>query len=123
MIENRISNDIIGCSIQIHKIFGPGLLESAYKEFLYYDLIQMGYYVEKEKTMPVIYKEVKLNLGYRLDIVIKEMVVVEIKRVDRISDVHMAQLLTYMTLGGYKLGLIINFQTKLLKDGIKRIVI
>ncbi|MBK7432854.1 MAG: GxxExxY protein [Chitinophagaceae bacterium] len=123
MIENRISNDIIGCSIQIHKIFGPGLLESAYKEFLYYDLIQMGCYVEKEKTMPVIYKEVKLNLGYRLDIVIEEMVVVEIKRVDRISDVHMAQLLTYMTLGGYKLGLIINFQTKLLKDGIKRIVI
>ncbi|MBL0055048.1 MAG: GxxExxY protein [Chitinophagaceae bacterium] len=123
MIENRISNDIIGCSIQIHKIFDPGLLESAYKEFLYYDLIQMGYYVEKEKTMPVIYKEVKLNLGYRLDIVIEEMVVVEIKRVDRISDVHMAQLLTYMTLGGYKLGLIINFQTKLLKDGIKRIVI
>lgn len=123
MIEDSISNDIIGCSIQIHKLFGPGLLESAYKEFLCFDLIQMGYYVEKEKTMPVIYKEVKLNLGYRLDIIVEEMVVVEIKRVERITDVHIAQILTYMTLGGYKLGLIINFQSKLLKDGIKRIII
>jgi len=123
LIENSISNDIIGCSIQIHKTFGPGLLESAYQEFLYFDLKQLGYYVEKEKTMPVVYKEVRLNLGYRLDIVVEEKVVVEIKRVERISDVHIAQLLTYMTLGGYNLGLIINFQNKLLKDGIKRIVI
>lgn len=78
--------------------------------------------MEKEKTMPVVYKEVRLNLGYRLDIVVEEKVVVEIKRVEQISDVHIAQLLTHMTLG-YNLGLIINFQTKLLKDGIKRIVI
>ena len=122
MIEDSISNDIIGCAINIHRIFGPGLLESAYKEFLCYDLQEMGYYVEKEKPMPVIYKEVKLDLGYRMDIVVENMVVIEIKRVEKITDVHVAQLLTYLTLGGYNLGLIINFQTKLLKDGIKRLI-
>ena len=123
MIENGISNDVIGCSINIHKLFGPGLLESAYKEFLCYDLREMGYCVEKEKPMPVIYKEVKLDLGYRMDLVVEDMVVLEIKRVEKISDVHIAQLLTYMKLGEYKLGLIINFQTKLLKDGIKRLIL
>lgn len=122
MIEDGISNDIIGCVINIHRIFGPGLLESAYKEFLCYDLQEMGYYIEKEKSMPVIYKEVRLDLGYRMDIVVENMVVIEIKRVEKITDVHVAQLLTYLTLGGHKLGLIINFQTKLLKDGIKRII-
>jgi GxxExxY protein len=123
MIEDGISNDIIGCAINIHKVFGPGLLESAYKEFLCYDLLEMGYYVEKEKPMPVIYKEVRLELGYRMDIVVENMVVIEIKRVESITDVHIAQLLTYMKLGEYKLGLIINFQTRLLKDGIKRLVL
>ncbi len=123
MIEDSISNDIIGCSINIHKQFGPGLLESAYKEFLVHDLIEMGYSVEKEKPMPVIYKGVKLEIGYRMDIIVEEMVVIEIKRVEQITDVHIAQLLTYMKLGKYRLGLIINFKTKLLRDGIKRIVI
>jgi len=123
MIEDGISNDIIGCAINIHKMFGPGLLESAYKEFLCYDLQEMGYYVEKEKSMPVIYKEVKLELGYRMDIVVENMVVIETKRVEKITDVHIAQLLTYMKLGEYKLGLIINFQSKLLRDGIKRLVL
>jgi|SRR5882757_1883030 len=123
MIEDGISNDIIGCAINIHKIFGPGLLESAYREFLYFDLAEMGYTVEKEKVMPVIYKKVKLELGYRMDIVVEDMVVVELKRVEHISDVHIAQLLTYMKLGDFRLGLIINFQSKLLKDGIKRLVL
>jgi len=123
MIEDGISNDIIGCAINIHKIFGPGLLESAYREFLYYDLTEMGYTVEKEKKMPVIYKEIKLELGYRMDIVVEDLVVIELKRVEYISDVHIAQLLTYMKLGGFRLGLIINFQSKLLKDGIKRLVL
>jgi GxxExxY protein len=123
MIEDGISNDIISCSINIHRLFGPGLLESAYKEFLVYDLSEMGYYVEKEKPMPVIYKEVKLNLGYRMDIVVEEKVVIEVKRVEQISDVHVAQLLTYMKLGDYKLGLILNFKSKLLKDGIKRLIL
>ena len=122
MIENGISNDVIGCSINIHRIFGPGLLESAYKEFLCHDLKELGYHVEKEKAMPVIYKEVRLELGYRMDIVVENMLVIEIKRVEKITDVHIAQLMTYMKLGDYRLGLIINFQNKLLKDGIKRII-
>ena len=123
MIEDGISNDVIGCAINIHKLFGPGLLESAYKEFLCYDLREIGYHVDKERSMPVVYKEVKLDLGYRLDFVVEDMVVLEIKRVEKVSDVHIAQLLTYMKLGGYRLGLIINFQTKLLKDGIKRLIL
>lgn len=122
MIEDQISNDIIGCAINIHKQFGPGLLESAYKEFLYYDLQELGYFVEKEKRMPVIYKEVKLDFGYRMDLVVENMVVIELKRVEKITDVHIAQLLTYLSLGNFRLGLIINFQTKLFKDGIKRII-
>ncbi len=123
MIEDGISADIIGCAINIHKAFGPGLLESAYKEFLCHDLSEIGYYVEKEKAMPIIYKTVRLELGYRMDIVVEDKVVIELKRVERITDTHVAQLLTYMKLGDYKLGLIINFQSKLLKDGIKRLVL
>jgi GxxExxY protein len=123
MIEDRISNDIIGCAINIHRIFGPGLLESAYKAFLCHDLSEIGYSVEKEKAMPVIYKSVRMELGYRMDIVVEDKVVIELKRVEKITDVHIAQLLTYMQLGDYRLGLIINFQCKLLKDGIKRLVL
>lgn len=122
MTENEISNIIIGCSIDVHKAFGPGLLESAYRECLYYDLTEKGLFVVKEKTMPIIYKEVKLDHGYRMDLLVENKVVVELKRAEAINEVHIAQLLTYLKLGNYRLGLIINFQTKLLKDGIKRII-
>jgi GxxExxY protein len=123
MTTDHITSDIIGCVIEIHKNFGPGLLEKAYQEFLCYDLSEMGYFVEKEKYLPVTYKGVQLDLGYRTDLIIEEEVVVEIKRVEKITDVHMAQILTYMKLGGHQLGLILNFQTKMMKNGIKRFVL
>ena len=122
MTENEISNIIIGCAIDVHKAFGPGLLESAYRECLFFDLTEKGLYVIKEKPMPIVYKEVRLDHGYRMDLLVENKVVVELKRVESITDVHIAQLLTYLKLGDYRLGLIINFQNKLLKEGIKRLI-
>ena len=122
MNENELSNKIIGIAILIHQSLGPGLLESAYKECLYYRLRKEGYFVEKEKPMPLFFEEVKLECGYRIDILVERKVVIEIKSVDTLNEVHFAQTLTYMKLGSYKLGLLINFNVSLLKDGIKRIV-
>jgi len=122
MNENDLSKSIIGMAIEIHQSLGPGLLESAYKECLFYRLIKEGFIVEKEKPMPLIYKEVKLDCGYRIDILVENKVVIEVKSVDAINEVHFAQTLTYMKLGNYKLGLLINFNVALLKEGIKRIV-
>jgi GxxExxY protein len=122
MNENEISNKIIGLAIEVHRALGPGLLESAYKECLHYKLINNGLKAEKEKPMPLIYEEVKLDCGYRIDLLVENKVVIEIKSVEAINDVHVAQTLTYMKLGAYKLGLLINFNVFLLKDGIKRIV-
>lgn len=122
MTENEISNKIIGLAIDVHKSLGPGLLESAYKECLFYKLIQSGLKVEKEKPMPLVFEEVKLDCGYRIDILVENKVVIEIKSVEALNDVHMAQTLTYMKLGNYKLGLLINFNVTLLKNGIKRLV-
>jgi len=119
---NQITDRIISCAISVHKVLGPGLLESAYKQCLFYELSQLDIIVEKEKPMPIIYKEVKLDHGYRMDLVVEKKVVIEIKTVDSICDVHKAQLLTYLKLGDYKLGLILNFKVMLLKDGITRII-
>ena len=122
MNENKISSVVIGRAIEIHKSLGPGLLESAYQECLYYELIKSGLYVEKEKPMPIVYKEVKLDHGYRLDLLVENQVVLELKTVDTIIDVHIAQILTYLKLGDYKLGLLINFNVKLLRNGIRRFI-
>ena len=113
---------IIGCAIEVHKQLGPGLLESAYQECLYYELKQVGLKVQKEKPMPIVYKEVKLDHGYRIDLLAEEKVVIEIKTVGVFNDVHTAQVLTYLRLGKYKLGLLLNFQTTILKNGIKRVI-
>jgi GxxExxY protein len=121
MNENELSNKIIGIAINIHNSLGPGLLESAYKECLYYSLKKEGFYVEKEKPMPLMYEEVKLDCGYRIDILVERKVVIEIKSVDSLNEVHFAQTLTYMKLGKYKLGLLINFNVFMLKEGIRRI--
>jgi GxxExxY protein len=121
MNENEISNKVIGLAIDVHQSLGPGLLESAYKECLYYRLINEGFTVEKEKPMPLVYMDVKLNCGYRIDILVENKVVIEVKSVDALNDVHTAQTLTYLKLGKYKLGLLINFNVVLLKQGIKRI--
>ena len=122
MNENEISNSIIGLAISVHQALGPGLLESAYKECLYYRLKKEGHFVEKEKPMPLIYEEVKLDCGYRIDLLVNRKVVIELKSLEALNEVHLAQILTYMKLGGYKLGLLINFNIALLKDGIRRVV-
>ena len=122
MNENELSNRIIGLAIEIHESLGPGLLESAYKECLYYRLKKEGFSVEKEKPMPLIYKDIKLDFGYRIDILVENKVVIETKSVESLNEVHFAQTLTYMKLGNYKLGLLINFNVFLLKNGIKRLV-
>ena len=122
MIENELSKKIIGCAIEVHKQLGPGLLESAYQECLYYELKQAGFMVRKEKPMPIVYKEVKLDHGYRIDLLVEEKVVIEIKTVESFTDVHLAQILTYLRLGDYRLGLLLNFHTTTLKNGIKRVI-
>ncbi|NOZ36447.1 MAG: GxxExxY protein [Chlorobi bacterium] len=123
MTDNKITEKIIGCAIEIHRHLGPGLLESAYSECLSYELKQAGLNVEKEKPMPVIYKDVKLDHGYRIDLLVENRIVIELKTVEAFTDVHTAQILTYMKLGNYKLGLLINFHVSLLKNGIKRFII
>jgi GxxExxY protein len=122
MIENEISNKVIGCAIEVYKQLGPGLLESAYQECLYYELIQAGLNVIKEKPMPIVYKEVKLDHGYRIDLLVENKVVIEIKTVEALTDVHTAQVLTYLRLGDYRLGILLNFDVSVLKHGIKRII-
>jgi GxxExxY protein len=121
MNENDISGKIIGCAIEVHKTLGPGLLESAYEECLFYELIESGLKVERQKALPVVYKEVKLEAGYRIDLLVENLVVVELKSVDALNDVHTAQVLTYLKLSGCKLGLLINFNVSRLRDGIKRL--
>lgn len=122
MHENELTGKIIGLAIDIHNTLGPGLLESAYKECLYYKLFQSGLFVEKEKRMPLVYEEVKLECGYRIDLLVEKQIVIEIKSVEFINEVHLAQTLTYMKLGNYKLGLLLNFNVVKLKDGIKRVI-
>ncbi len=122
MTENEIANKVIGCAIEIHQALGPGLLESAYKECLFYKLQENGLIVEKEKPMPLVFEEVKLECGYRIDLLVENKVVIELKSVEGLTDVHLAQTLTYMKLGDYKLGLLINFNVALLKQGVKRVI-
>ena len=122
MTENELSNKIIGLAIEVHQSLGPGLLESAYKECLYYKLKKEGLSVAKEIPMPLVYEEVKLDCGYRIDILVESKIVIEIKSVEALNDVHLAQTLTYIKLGGYKLGLLINFNVYMLKEGIRRVV-
>lgn len=121
MTENELSNKIIGAAIKVHNTLGPGLLESAYQECLCYVLQKEGLKVEKEKPMPLVFEEVKLDCGYRIDLLIENKVVIEVKSVEALNDVHLAQTLTYLKLGDYKLGLLINFNVALLKQGIKRV--
>lgn len=123
MTENELSSIIIGCAIEVHKQLGPGLLESAYQECLFYELMNKGLKVTKEKPMPIIYKDVKLDHGYRIDLLVNDSVVIEIKSVEFLTDVHTSQLLTYLRLGNYKLGLLLNFHVTTLKNGIKRVIL
>ncbi len=119
---NDITGTIINCAIGVHKELGPGLLESSYEECLFYELVKRDLIVQKQKPLPLVYKEVKLEIGYRVDLLVENKVVVEIKSVDALNDIHLAQILTYLKLSECKVGLLINFTVSLLKNGIRRVV-
>ena len=122
MSENEISKMIIGAAIGIHRQLDPGLLESVYQECLFYELIEMGLEVKREKYLPIKYKELRIDKGYRIDLLVEDKVVIELKAVEEILNVHQAQILTYLRLGNYKLGLLLNFNEILLKNGLYRYV-
>ena len=122
MTENEIAHRIVGIALEVHKAIGPGLLESSNKACLAHKLRKEEFFIELEKPMPLIFKDVKLDCGYRLDLLVERKVVIEIKSVESFNDVHLAQILTYMKLGNYKLGLLINFNVALLKEGIRRVI-
>ncbi|HBI80463.1 MAG TPA: GxxExxY protein [Bacteroidales bacterium] len=121
MTENEITENIIGCAIKVHKILGPGLLESAYEECLYYELCKTEMEVQKQKPIPLIYEDVKLECGYRADLIVNHKVIVEVKSVDALNDIHLAQILTYLKLANCKIGLLINFNVLKLTDGVRRV--
>ena len=122
MSENELSRIVFDSALKVHKALGPGLLESAYEECLYFELKKSGLKIEKQKALPLIYEEVKLDIGYRLDIIVENKLILEIKSVVVLNDVHFAQLLTYLKLTNCKLGLLINFNVVLMKNGIRRVV-
>ena len=122
MTENELSRIVFDCAMKVHQSLGPGLLESAYEECLYYELRKTGLNVEKQKSLPLIYEEVKLDVGYRIDIIVENKLIIEIKSVEALNDLHFAQLLTYLKLTNCKLGLLINFNVSLIKNGVKRVV-
>jgi GxxExxY protein len=121
MNENEIARTAYQCALTVHKRLGPGLLESAYEECLAYELSKSGMYFERQKGIPLVYDEIMLDVGYRLDLLIEEKVILELKAVERLTDVHVAQLITYLKLSDCKLGLLINFNVALLKDGVRRL--
>jgi GxxExxY protein len=119
---DQITGRIIGAAIEVHKTLGPGLLESAYEACLAYELRQLGYKVEQQKPLPIIYKDVKLDCGYRLDMVVEDLVIIEIKAIEQLAPIHDAQVISYLRLADKRVGLLINFHVSLLKNGVKRIV-
>ena len=123
METNQITREIIDSAYKVHSTLGPGLLESAYRKCLVYELKKKGLFVEEEKPLPLIYDEIKLELGYRIDILVEKKIVVELKTVDFFNEVHFAQVLTYLRLSDNNIGLLLNFFTRRLKDGIKRIIL
>ena len=122
MSENEISYKIIGAAIEIHKIIGPGLLESTYESALCFDLRELGFDIKQQYPMPFVYKDVKQDIGYRIDIIVNNKVIIEVKSIESLAPVHFAQTLTYLRLSGLKLALLINFNSKILKGNIHRIV-
>jgi GxxExxY protein len=119
---NKISKIAFEASLNVHRNLGPGLLENTYKECLFYELNKSGLYVEKEKPLPLVYEEIKLECGYRIDLLIENQFVIELKSVEHLNDVHLAQILTYLKLGKFELGYLINFNVSLLKNGLKRVI-
>jgi GxxExxY protein len=122
MSENELSRIVFDCALKVHQTLGPGLLESVYEECLFFELKKTGLRIEKQKPLPLVYEEIKLEIGYRLDIIIENKLILEIKSVDALNDIHFAQILTYLKLTDCKLGLLLNFNVILIKNGIKRVV-
>ncbi|MFZ1198558.1 MAG: GxxExxY protein, partial [Desulfobacterales bacterium] len=120
---NQLSGKVIGCAIEVHKHLGPGLLESAYEECLCHEFALQGIPYERQKELPIEYKGRKLDCGYRLDVVVGNVIILELKACEKIEPIHQAQLLTYLKLSGLRLGLLINFNVPILRDGIKRLVL
>ena len=123
MTNNEITHEIIGAAIEVHKRLGPGLLESAYEACLAEELRRRNLNVDQQVGLPVVYKETKLDCGYRLDLIVESKIVVELKSVDALAPIHEAIILTYLRLSGYKIGLLINFNVAVLKDGVRRFVV
>jgi GxxExxY protein len=121
-MENDIAKKVIGCAINVHKALGPGLLESSYEECLVYEIKKAGLKVERQKPLPLIYNEIRMEIGYRVDLLVENKVIIEIKAVEAINDVHLAQILTYLKLSNCKLGLLMNFNVSKAVDGIRRVV-
>ena len=121
MNENELSRIVYNDALKVHRNLGPGLLESSYEECLFYELKKSGLFVERQKSLPLIYEDIKLDIGYRVDLLIEKKLIIELKSVDALNDIHFAQLLTYLKLSNCKLGLLINFNVTLIKNGIKRI--
>jgi len=123
MNENELAKIVLDLSFKVHKILGPGLLESVYEDCLFYEIVNAGLFAEKQKAIPVVYEDLKLEAGFRADIVVENKLIVELKSVEAIADIHIARTLTYLKFSGCKLGLLINFNNVLLKNGIKRLIL
>lgn len=123
MDRESIFKIVLDCAFKVHTALGPGLLESAYEECLYYELRKANLNVEKQKVLPLIYEEIKLDAGYRIDLLVENQVIIELKAVEELNDIHLAQILTYLKLSKCKLGLLANFNVKHLKDGIRRVIL
>ena len=122
MDREEIFKTVLDCAFKVHSGLGPGLLESAYEECLFYEISLAGLKIDRQYPLPLVYKEVKLDAGYRVDLMVEKQVIVEIKSIEALNEVHYAQVLTYLKLSGCKLGLLVNFNVRHLKDGIKRII-
>jgi GxxExxY protein len=123
LLYKELTGIIVDCAVTVHKLLGPGLLESAYEECLYSELLNSGLATAKQLPMPLIYRDKKLDIGYRIDLLVDEKVIIEVKSVDALNPIHTAQLMTYLKLSGCRIGLLINFNVQFLKEGIKRIIL
>ncbi len=119
---DQITQSVIGAAIQVHQTLGPGLLESAYEACLGFDLVELGFKIDKQKPLPLVYKTMVLDCAYRVDLLVEDKVIVEVKAVDQLMPIHQAQVLSYLKISGCKIGLLINFNERLLKNGIQRII-
>jgi len=122
MTENELAKIVFDLGLKVHRILGPGLLESSNEECLFYEINKHGLYVEKQKSLPLIYEEVKLEIGYRIDMIVENKLIIEVKAVEALNDIHLAQILTYLKLTNCKLGLLINFNSVFFKNGVRRVI-